>query len=193
MFSLKINFFEPVIGNWKLLYSDNKYFNKYGSDNNNFDLEIFPFNDIELSVKIKRYENYNFITYIKSLNCKAYQTDCNNINDCIISDKISINDDICTLIILTAEKNIKSIGIFEFPYFSTNYISSLRPEYYIIYKIDIQLNRLYILFDNNIYVFQRSKISKVIQDERVITNVFLVTNFISFLVGKFLEKIIHIN
>jgi len=172
--------YESCIGNWKLLYSDNKYIN-----NNNLDIEIYPIKDDEVSVKIKKCESYNFITYKKIISCLAYVEKCMVDND--------FNDgEICTLIVLKSEKNIKSIGIFEFPYFSRDYITGLSPKYMIIYKTDLQLNRLYIFFDKNIYVFQRIFEKIYTKEERVITNVFLITNLISFYLGKILEKYINI-
>lgn len=188
--SFKLSSYEPVIGNWKLLYSDNIFFENYQNDNNNFDLQIFPLRNDELSVKIKRYETFDLITYTKLVSCKAYQTDCKDLIGC---DVDNIDENMCTLLILTAEKNIKSIGIFDFPYLPINYTSTMRPKYFIIYKIDLVLNRLYILFENNIYVFQRDKINKIVQDEKITTNTFFISNFVSFLLGKLLEKTIHLN
>ena len=100
--------------------------------------------------------------------------------------------EICSLIVLKSEINIKSIGIFEFPYFSQDYITGLNPKYMIIYKTDLQLNRLYIYFDKNKYVFQRTNDKIYRKEERVTTNVFLITNLISFYLGKLLEKFINI-
>jgi hypothetical protein len=173
--------YEPCIGNWKLLYSNNKNLN------NNIDLEILPIKDNELSVIIKRCEASNFIIYKKIIKCKAYYDECKEIENDIDEGEI------CSLVVLKSEKNIKSIGIFEFPYFSQHYITGLNPKYIIIYKADLLLNRLYISFDKNKYVFERiinNKLNR--KEERVTTSVFLITNLISFYLGKLLEKFINI-
>ena len=39
--------YEPCIGNWKLLYTDNEYL----KNNNNLDVQIYPIKENELSVK----------------------------------------------------------------------------------------------------------------------------------------------
>ena len=189
IYSFKLNSYEPVIGKWKLLYSNNEIEKKHKK----LCLEIYPKKNDEISVKIKRYESYNLITYIKIVKCKAFNNNCNEISDldnCLITLN---NDNICTLIILTAEKNIKSIGIFEFPYFSINYISGFNPKYTIVFKVNTDLDRLYIYFDKNIYVFQRIYNDKILDDENLITNTFVLSNIISFILGKFLEKTFHIN
>ncbi len=185
--------YEPCIGNWKLLYTDNKYlYDNNNLYNNNLDIEIYPIKENELSVKIKRCESYNFIIYKKIIRCLAYYNDCSDFDKCMIENDFN-DGEVCSLIVLKSEKNIKSIGIFEFPYFSRSYITGLNPKYFIIYKIDTQLNRLYIYFDKNKYVFQRSIDKLYKKVERVLTNVFLITNLISFYLGKLLEKIINIH
>ena len=161
-------------------------------NNNNLDVQIYPIKENELSVKIKRCESSNFVTYTKIIKCLAYYNDCSAIEKCMIENDFN-DGEICSLIVLKSEKNIKSIGVFEFPYFSRDYITGLNPKYMIIYKTDIQLNRLYIYFDKNKYVFQRIIDKTYIKEERVITNVFFITNLISFYLGKLLEKIINIH
>ena len=180
--------YEPCIGNWKLLYTDNEYLKK----NNNLDIEIYPIKENELSVKIKRCESFNFIIYKKIIKCLAYYNDCSDVEKCMIENDFN-DGEICSLIVLKSEKNIKSIGIFEFPYFSQDYNTGLNPKYMIIYKMDLQLNRLYIYFDKNKYVFQRNNDKIYRKEERVTTNVFLITNLISFYLGKLLEKFINIH
>jgi hypothetical protein len=178
--------YEPCIGNWKLLYTDNKHL----YNNNNLYVQIYPIKENELSVKIKRCESSNFVTYTKIIKCLAYYNDCDD-EKCMIANDFN-DGEVCSLIVLKSEKYIKSIGIFEFPYFTQDYITGLNPKYMIIYKIDTQLNRLYIYFDKNKYVFQRN-IDKIYKkEERVTTNVFLITNLISFYLGKLLEKFINI-
>jgi hypothetical protein len=192
--------YESSIGNWKLLYTSNNNLINNNLINNNYfninniELEIFPIKDNEISVTIKRCESNNFIRYTKIIKCKAYYNDCEKNDMCNVDIEYLNNGEICSLIILKSEKFIKSIGIFEFPYFYRNYITELNPKYYIIYKVDTKLNRLYIYFDKNKYVFERNLKNKLyIKEERITTNIFLITNLISFYLGKILEKIIHIN
>jgi hypothetical protein len=107
---------------------------------------------------------------------------------------LSIEDgELCTLLILKTEKYIKSVGVFEFPYFGIDYISGMNPRYLISWKVDNILDRLYIFFDKNTYVFEKNIYDKIEDNnERITTNFFLITNLLSFLLGKFLEKFIHI-
>jgi hypothetical protein len=189
--SFKINVFDSAIGKWQLLYSSNKFLKE-----NKFNLVIDPCkNNIdEVCVKIKRYESNNIITYSKIVNCAIENNSCNNLTH---PDKcsLSIEDgESCTLLILKTEKYIKSVGIFEFPYFAVDYISGMNPRYLISWKVDNILGRLYIYFDNNTYIFEKNIYDKLdYSNDRVTTNTFLVTNLLSFLLGKFLEKTIHIN
>lgn len=191
IYSFKINIFDNVIGNWQLLYSSNIFLNDH-----KFKIDVIPCkNNInELLVKINRYETNNLITYSKIINCIIQNEECNELNN---SDKCSLSikdEELCTLVILKTEKYIKSIGIFEFPYFAVDYISGMNPKYLISWRVDNLLERLYIYFDNNTYVFKKKYYD--IQDcnnERITTNVFLITNILSFYLGKFLEKILHIN
>jgi hypothetical protein len=189
-YSFKINVFDNAIGKWKLLYSTNKYLR-----NNKFDLVINPCKDNidEVCVKIKKYEYNNIITYTKIVNCAVQNNCCDDLAD---SDKcsLSIEDgELCTLLILKTEKYIKSIGVFEFPYFGIDYISGMNPRYLISWKVDNILDRLYIFFDKNTYVFEKNMYDKIEDNnERITTNFFLITNLLSFFLGKFLEKFIHI-
>lgn len=188
--SFKISAFEPTIGKWDLLYSTNQNFNINGCN-----LQISPcknkFN--ELCVKIKRYERNNLITYIKTINCNIYSNSSNEIDGlekCLNPMK---NQEICTLVLLKTEKLIKSIGVFEFPYFAVNYLSGMNPKYIIKWKVDKDLGRLYISFDKNTYIFEKECNNINDKRESITTNFFLITNLLSFLLGKLLEKTIHIN
>lgn len=189
--SFKINLFDNAIGKWQLLYSSNKFLK-----DDKFNLVIDPCkNNIdEVCVKIKRYEYNNIITYSKIVNCAIQNDSCNNL---LNSEKFSLSiedGELCTLLILKTEKYIKSVGIFEFPYFAVDYISGMNPRYLISWKVDNILGRLYIYFDNNTYIFEKNIYDKLDNsNDRVTTNTFLVTNLLSFLLGKFLEKTIHIN
>lgn len=187
----KINIFDSAIGKWRLLYSSNKFLK-----DDKFNLVVDPCkNNIdEVCVKIKRYESNNIITYSKIVNCAIQNNSCNSLND-LDKCSLSIEDgELCSLIILKTEKYIKSVGIFEFPYFAVNYISGMNPKYLISWKVDNVLGRLYIYFDNNTYIFEKNFYDKFDDsNDRVTTNAFLVTNLLSFLLGKFLEKTIHIN
>jgi len=190
IYSFKINVFDNAIGKWKLLYSTNKYLK-----DNKFNLVINPckYNIDEVCVEIKKYEYNNIITFTKIVNCAVQDNCCSELAE---SDKcsLSIEDgELCTLLILKTEKYIKSIGVFEFPYFGIDYISGLNPRYLISWKVDNIMNRLYIFFDNNTYIFEKNQYDKIEDNnERITTNFFLVTNLLSFFLGKFLEKIIHI-
>jgi len=103
-------------------------------------------------------------------------------------------NEFCSLVILTAEKSISSIGIFDFPYFAVKYKSGMSPKYLIKWKVDNLLNRLYLYIDEHTYVFEKDffKSFKNNDYENITTNTFLLTNLISFLLGKLLEKTIHI-
>jgi sporulation protein YlmC with PRC-barrel domain len=190
IYSFRTNIFDNAIGKWKLLYNDNKNINI-----NNLDIDITPLDNKidQLSVKIRRHEFKNIVTLTKMINCKVYDTSCEelqNMEDCIIIDN---KNKLCSLVVLDTEKYIKSIGIFEFPLFSLKYNSALNPKYFIIWRVDRILNRLYIYFDNNTYVFEKVMCdSSSVKVENITTNTFLLTNLISFLLGKLLDKTIHL-
>jgi hypothetical protein len=195
VYSFNINFFDPAIGNWKLLYCDNQILNL---EKNKCELSIFPSDNKshKLAIKIRKYEKkLGFIIFTKIINSNAYYHSCaliDNIkNDLIVENPVQ---SYCSLIILTAEKSISSIGIFDFPYFALKYKSGMMPKYLIKWKIDNSLNRLYIFLDNHSYVFERKliEIKKNNNYDNITTNAFLLTTIISFLLGKFLEKTIHL-
>jgi hypothetical protein len=195
IYFLNINFtecfhlshFEPAVGKWRLLYDNNKNLNYQ-----NIEIQIIPSkNEInELYVKIKRYEKNNFVTYTKIISCNAINQPCEEFDNCDLEES-----QICSLIIFKTEKYVKSIAIFEFPYLAIDYISGMNPKYNIKWKVNIDLNRLYIKLDDNTYVFEKKILEKkdYNNDDNVITNVFLITNLLSFFVGKFLEKTLHIS
>jgi hypothetical protein len=190
IYSFKINIYNNAIGNWKLLYSSNKFL-----QDTKFKLLINPCknNLDEICVILKRCESNNLITYTKIINCVIQNNSCNDLSS-IDKCSLSIEDgELCSLIILKTEKYIKSIGIFEFPYFGIDYISGMSPKYLISWKVDNILGRLYIYFDNNTYIFEKLFYDKLDNNESITTNVFLITNLLSFFLGKFLEKTIHIN
>jgi hypothetical protein len=170
----KINLFDNAIGKWKLLYSSNKFI----TNNKKFNICINPCkeNIDEVCVKIKRYESNNFITYSKIINC-ALSNDMNN-------------NQVCSLLVLKTEKYIKSIGIFEFPYFAVEYISGMRPKYFLNWRVDN--SRLYIVLDNNTYIFEKMVYDESSDETKITTNAFIITNLLSFLFGKFLEKTFHL-
>lgn len=183
IYCVKINIFEPTIGKWKLLYTTND-----NIMNNNFDLNIVPINNKinELLINIKRYETYGFISFVKVINCKV-------INDNNVYTFLK-NNNLCSLFVFTTKKIVKSIGIFEFPYFAINYISGMNPKYIVKWKVNNDLGRLYVIIDKDTYVFEKKYYDKLDErDESVTTNIFLITNTLSFLLGKFLENFIHIN
>ena len=190
VYSFRTNMFDNAIGKWKLLYNDNM-----NIKNNNFDIDISPLDNRidQLSVKIRRYEFKNIVTLTKMINCKVYGTSCEelkNMEECLILDD---KDKLCSLLILDTEKYIKSVGIFEFPSFSLKYNSAMNPKYFIIWRVDKVLNRLYIYFDNYTYVFEKIICdSSSVKVENITTNTFLLTNLISFLLGKLLDKTIHL-
>jgi hypothetical protein len=172
--SFKINIFDNAIGKWKLLYSSNKFIK-----NNKFHICINPCNEKmdEACVKIKRYESNNFITYSKIINCA-------------LVNKTNSNQ-VCSLLVLKTEKygNLK-IGIFEFPYFTVEYISGMRPKYFLNWRV--QNSRLYIVLDNNTYIFEKMVYDKSSDETKITTNAFIITNLLSFFFGKFLEKTFHL-
>jgi len=190
-YGFKINLFEPIIGNWRLLYTNGKY-----SKDNRLSLKIIPINNDlnNVNVDIKHCENNNILIFTKIINCNLKDHDCNNIED-IDNCDIPIKDgESCCLIIKKTEKYIKSIGVFEFPYFNINYHSSMNKKYTVIWKINHLLGRLYIYFDNDTYIFEKKYYDKMdLNNDRITTNFFLITNFISFILGKLLEKTIHLN
>ena len=187
----KINTFDSAIGKWRLLYSSNKFLN-----NNKFKLTINPCKKEldEICVTIKRCESNNLVTYTKIINCSIKNNSCEDLNE---TEKcaLSIEDgELCSLIVLKTEKYIKSIGIFDFPYFAIEYISGMNPRYSISWKVDNNIGRLYIYFDNNTYIFEKIYFDKSEENnDRITTNAFLITNLLSFFLGKFLEKTIHLD
>jgi len=196
-YSFTPTIYEPVIGKWRLLYSDNIL----PTETVGWELNILPEiekyeNNIDnskakLLVKIKKNESNKFISYSKIINSNVYANLCEELDEedrCLISTK---NDENCCLVILNAEKYIRSIGIFELPYFANAYKSGMRPKYTISWKVDKLLNRLYIYADKNIYVFEKDYTSDIKLNDRITTNTFLATSIISFLFGKFLDSIIH--
>jgi len=207
---------EHAIGKWKLLYTDNEIFYQqnikkkeiinldkklilYSNDNeyNKIELNIYP--DYEtinsypkLLLKIKKYEKQNFITYSKIINCNLFMSTCEEIDNLqIIEENEKIDQDkCCSLVIVKSEKMIKSFGIFEFPHITFLYKSAMNSTYAITWKVDTLLNRLYVYFDNNTYVFERDFYDEMIMNKQSITtNTFIVTNIISFIMCKLLEKI----
>jgi hypothetical protein len=209
--SFKINFFDPVIGKWNLLYCDNPVLNL---EKNKCELNISPEKIDKLCVKITKSENVGFIRFSKTINSNAYYSACelfdednipkspknsfsNRINKDLGKDdsnNFTLDDgEYCSLVILTARKSISSIGIFEFPYFASNYKSEMRTKYLISWRVDNLLNRLYIYLDKKTYIFERSYCSskKNNGEDSITTNAFLLTNIISFLLGKLLEKTVH--
>jgi len=186
--SFKINNYDCVIGKWKLLYTTNIIFN----NENYCELCINPsLNKNDLYVKIKKYESYGLITFTKVVESSIIE----NSSDIIDLDyKIDIKcGEECSMIILNSEKYLKSIGIFEFPYFATKYKSEMKPQYLIGWKVDKLLNRLYIYLDKHTYIFERNYYDKFSSREQIITaDTFLITNLISFILGKLLESTLHI-
>lgn len=204
-------FGEQAIGNWKLLYTDNnifyqqnikkkelfnfdKYFVLYDNHNEYDKIELNIYPDYEnkndtfpkLLLKIKKYEKQNMITYSKIINCNLFMSSCKEIDDL---EEIEENKQ-CSLIVLKSEKMIKSFGIFEFPHITFLYKSAMNSTYAITWKIDTLTNRLYIYFNKNTYVFEREFYDEMIMNKQSITtNTFIVTNVISFIMCKLLEKI----
>jgi hypothetical protein len=191
--SIPINIVEPTIGRWKLLYTNSVLYNK----KNDCYLDIFPLENgkdkNKLSVEINRIEKKNILILRKKITSKTvcYLPSIQKNN--LIKNPFLINNNKCSLVLLTSEKFIQSIGIFQIPYFGVNYKSEMRPEYAITWDFDIGLNRLYIYFDNNKYIFERNFMdSSEITNEKIITtNTFIISNLISFIFGKILENIFH--
>jgi hypothetical protein len=210
---------EKAIGNWKLLYTNNpsfyqmniekkeiincdKKFILYDNEFNKIELNIYPdYEDQEhyqninktfpkLFLVIKKYEKQNLITYSKIIKCNLFiNLTCeDNFNLEEINE--TYEDKQCSLVIVKSEKMIKSIGMFEFPHITFLYKSAMNPIYSITWKIDTILNRLYVYFDKSTYVFEREFYDVLIMKKQSITtNTFIVTNIISFIMCKLLEKI----
>ena len=176
-------YFEPAIGKWKLLYTDNKILlpNK---KNNQCNLDIYPTNDSnKLLVEINRYENKNFIIEKKIIHSNIF---------CISCDVDDDSNRHCSLVILQSQKFIQSVGIFEIPYFAIDYKSGMNPEYLIRWKVDPTQNRLFIYLDNTYYIFEKNYYDMDINNEKTITtNAFLISNLISFIIGKLLQNVFH--
>jgi hypothetical protein len=186
--SFKINNFDSVIGKWKLLYTTNIIFN----DENYCELCVTPsLTKNDLYVKIKKYQSYGLITFTKVIESSIIKNKCDNID---LDYKMDVKcGEECCMIILNSEKYLKSIGIFEFPYFASKYKSEMKPQYLIGWKVDKLLNRLYIYLDKHTYIFERNYYDKFSSREQIITaDTFLVTNLISFVLGKLLESTLHI-
>ena len=186
--SFKINNFDSVIGKWKLLYTTNIIFN----NENYCELCVKPsLTKNDLYVKIKKYESNGFITFTKVVESSIIENNCDALD---LDYKMDIKcGEECCMIILNSEKYLKSVGIFEFPYFATKYKSEMKPHYLIGWKVDKLLNRLYIYLDKHTYIFERNYYDKFSSREQIITaDTFLVTNLISLLLGKFLESTLHI-
>lgn len=176
-------YFEPAIGKWKLLYTDNKLFipNK---KSNQCNLDIYPTDEAnKLSVEINRFENKNFIIEKKIVNSNIF---------CISCDIDDDSNRHCSLVILQSQKFIESVGIFEIPYFAIDYKSGMNPEYLIKWKVDPIQNRLFIYLDNTYYIFEKNYYDLDINNEKTITtNAFLISNLISFIIGKLLQNVFH--
>lgn len=186
--SFKINNFDSVIGKWKLLYTTNIIFN----NENYCELCVKPsLTKNDLYVKIKKYESNGFITFTKVVESSIIENNCDAID---LDYKMDIKcGEECCMIILNSEKYLKSVGIFEFPYFATKYKSEMKPHYLIGWKVDKLLNRLYIYLDKHTYIFERNYYDKFSSREQIITaDTFLITNLISFVLGKLLESTLHI-
>ena len=186
--SFKINNFDSVIGKWKLLYTTNIIFN----NENYCELCVKPsLTKNDLYVKIKKYESNGFITFTKVVESSIIENNCDALD---LDYKMDIKcGEECCMIILNSEKYLKSVGIFEFPYFATKYKSEMKPHYLIGWKVDKLLNRLYIYLDKHTYIFERNYYDKFSSREQIITaDTFLITNLISFVLGKLLESTLHI-
>ena len=145
-----LNNFDSAIGKWSLLYTTNIIFDNI----NNIELCIKPeYNTNSVKVKIKKYEYNGLITFTKILESNILE---NNNYDYKYDDNLEIKcGEQCCMIILNSEKYLKSIGMFDFPYFAVKYKSIMKPKCLIGWKVDKLLNRLYIYFDNHYYVFEK--------------------------------------
>ena len=144
-----------------------------------------------LFLQIKRYEYNNLFTLTKNINCNIYDINCldyicntDNINSLVKDNKI------CSLVILNTQKSIKSIGIFELAFKGIEYKSEMKPNYFVQWRVDNLLNRLYIEIDKNTYVFEKIFYdNNYIISNKITINTFLLSNLISFLLYKIFEKI----
>ncbi len=182
--------YEPIIGKWNLLYSNDENFRKYDCE-----LSIYPSNDLlELCVNIKRLDSIGLITYtkivnamVKNINCEEYNT----FKECPIIDN---SDEYCSLVLLKSEKYIKSVWIVEFPYFPKEYNTQMKEEYILRWKSDVILNRLYIFIDKKIYVFEKKiyKNGNQGKDSVIFMNIFIISNFFSILFDKMFDILFHL-
>ena len=180
--------YESAIGRWKLLYSDN-----FKLNNNYIDLSVEPDSE-QLRIKIKKYENKNLVTIKKMILCSVDDSIYENIHNKTPDLNPFNNGERCTLVLIKSQKFIKSIGIFEFPYFALNYRTGLCPKCIICWKYNPIFGRLYIYIDNHTYVFQKNYYDKFSdKQENISMNIFIIANIVSFLFGKLLEKAIHID
>ena len=68
----------------------------------------------------------------------------------------------------------------------------MNPEYLIKWKVDPIQNRLFIYLDNTYYIFEKNYYDLDINNEKTITtNAFLISNLISFIIGKLLQNVFH--
>lgn len=184
-YGYRISPYDSAIGRWKLLYSDN-----FQVNNKDIDLCVEPDQD-QLKIKIKRYENENIITIKKIILCTV-DKELSDISPEYKKNNVN-NGETCTLILLKSQKFIKSIGIFEFPYFALNYKTGMYPKYIICWKYNAFLGRLYIYLDNYTYVFDKKYYDKFNdKQDNISMNIFIVANIVSFIFGKLLEKTIHL-
>ena len=183
----RVSPYDSAIGRWKLLYSDN-----FQVNNKHIDLCVEPDED-QLKIKIKRYEHDNMIIIKKLILCTVEYGKPESLVDFTQKNKSINNGETCTLILLKSQKFIKSIGIFEFPYFALNYKTGMCPKYIIYWKYNRVLGRLYIYLDNYTYVFEKNYYDKFNdKQDNISMNIFIVANIISFVFGKLLEKTIHL-
>lgn len=181
--SYRISHYDSAIGRWKLLYSDNQKINI-----KHVDLCIEPF-ESQLKIKIKKYENDNLITIKKMI---LFTIDGSNNLETEENNKINYAD-ICTLVLVKSQQYIKSVGILEFPYLAFDYKTEMFPKYVINWKYNPLLARLYIYFDDYTYVFEKNYYDKCSDKHDNITmNTFVFANIFSFILGKLLEKIVHL-
>jgi len=186
-YGYRVSPYESAIGRWKLLYSDN-----FQVNNKYIDLSIEP-NEDQLKIKIKRYENDNMITIKKLILCTVEYGTSVSLLDFPQKYKSIDNSETCTLILLKSQKFIKSVGIFEFPYFALDYRTGMCPKYVIYWKYNPFLGRLYIYLDNYTFVFEKNYYDKFNnKPDNISINIFIVANIISFIFGKLLEKTIHL-
>lgn len=174
---LKINSIHNNIGKWSLLYTSNLCLD------DDIILDIKPSNVVEneLDIKLSIICQNHFINTKKIISFVTKEIDCEITNDKNIK---------CNLIFVRSEKYIQSLGIIDFPQIIKKYDSSYQNENIMTSDIYMYNNRLHIYFNNHDYIFDRI-VNVPKEKENIVSQTFVISNLLSFFIGKIFENIIH--